>query len=236
MTRPVTLCTGQWADLPVAELARKCNEMGFDGLELACWGDHFEVDKAMSQSDYCAKKRELLAKNNMQVFAISGHLVGQAVLDIIDERHKSILPPYVWGNGNPAEVNARADRGIEEHGPGRPEAGREGGQRLHGFEHLAPAVLVSADPAEGDRRRFQAAGRAVQPDPRRIRRVRREVRLGSASDRDRLRHLHGPTGVGSVELPQGVRLQLRPEPPAVAGRSIRWSSSASSATAFTTST
>jgi sugar phosphate isomerase/epimerase len=108
MSRPVTLCTGQWADLPLAELARKCNKMGFDGLELACWGDHFEVDKALSQSDYCAKKRELLKQHNMQVFAISGHLVGQAVLDNIDARHKAILPPYVWGNGNPAEINARA--------------------------------------------------------------------------------------------------------------------------------
>jgi len=111
MTRPVTLCTGQWADLPVAELARKCKDFGFDGLELACWGDHFEVDKALKEPDYCAKKRELLEKNNQQVFAISGHLVGQAVCDLIDERHKSILPDYVWGNGNPAEVNARA---IEE--------------------------------------------------------------------------------------------------------------------------
>ena len=108
MARPVTLCTGQWADLPLAELARKCNSFGFDGLELACWGDHFEVDKALDQDDYCAKKRELLEKNNMQVFAISAHLVGQAVLDNIDARHKAILPPYVWGDGNPAEVNARA--------------------------------------------------------------------------------------------------------------------------------
>jgi sugar phosphate isomerase/epimerase len=108
MARPVTLCTGQWADLPVAELARKASEMGFDGLELACWGDHFEVDKALDQDDYCAKKRELLEKHNLQVFAISGHLVGQAVLDNIDQRHKAILPPYVWGDGNPAEVNQRA--------------------------------------------------------------------------------------------------------------------------------
>jgi sugar phosphate isomerase/epimerase len=111
MSRPITLCTGQWADLPVSELARKCGEWGYDGLELACWGDHFEVDRALSQDDYCAKKREILEKNNLQVFAISGHLVGQAVLDLIDSRHKSILPPYVWGNGNPAEVNARA---VEE--------------------------------------------------------------------------------------------------------------------------
>ena len=108
MTRPVTLCSGQWADLPLAQLAQKCNKFGFDGIELACWGDHFEVDKALAQSDYCAKKRELLKQHNMQVFSISGHLVGQAVLDLIDARHKPLLPPYVWGNGKPGEVNARA--------------------------------------------------------------------------------------------------------------------------------
>ena len=108
MARPVTMFTGQWADLPVAELARKFKGFGFDGLELACWGDHFEVQRALKEDDYCAKKRELLDKNGMQVFAISCHLVGQAVLDNIDARHQAILPPYVWGDGNPAGVNQRA--------------------------------------------------------------------------------------------------------------------------------
>jgi sugar phosphate isomerase/epimerase len=100
--------TGQWADLPMEELARKFSDYGYDGLELACWGDHFEVDKALAESDYCAKKREVLERYNMQVWAISNHLVGQAVLDIIDSRHQSILPPSVWGDGDPAGVNQRA--------------------------------------------------------------------------------------------------------------------------------
>ena len=108
MARPVTMFTGQWADLPLADLARKCKGFGYDGLELACWGDHFEVRKALEDNGYCAKKRELLEKNNMQVFAISAHLAGQAVLDNIDERHKAILPDYVWGDGDPAGVNSRA--------------------------------------------------------------------------------------------------------------------------------
>ena len=108
MARPVTMFTGQWADLPLAEVARKLSGLGYDGLELACWGDHFEVDKALEQDGYCAKRRELLDKYNLQVFAISAHLVGQAVLDNIDARHKSILPPRVWGDGDPVGVNARA--------------------------------------------------------------------------------------------------------------------------------
>lgn len=112
MARPITLCTGQWADLSLEQLATKCQQWGYDGLELACWGDHFEVDKALAENDYCAKKRELLERHNMQVFAISNHLVGQAVLDIIDERHKTIVPAYVWGDGKPAGVNARAAKAM----------------------------------------------------------------------------------------------------------------------------
>ena len=108
MARPVTMFTGQWADLPLEELAAKCSGFGYDGLELACWGDHFEIDKALAEDDYCAKKHELLEKYDMQVFAISSHLVGQAVLDKIDARHKAILPPHIWGDGEPAGVNARA--------------------------------------------------------------------------------------------------------------------------------
>lgn len=111
MARPVTLFTGQWADLKLEQMARMTKEFGYDGIELACWGDHFEVDKALSDDGYCTAKRELLERHGLQCHAISAHLVGQAVLDIIDERHKVIVPPYVWGNGNPAEVNQRA---IEE--------------------------------------------------------------------------------------------------------------------------
>ena len=113
MTRPVTLCTGQFADLPVAKLAKKAREWGFDGLELACWGDHFEIAKAMADDSYCAKKRELLEQNGLKVFAISNHLVGQAILDIVDERHKAILPDDVWGDGDPAGVNKRAAENMK---------------------------------------------------------------------------------------------------------------------------
>jgi len=108
MTRPVTLFTGQWADLPLDKLAEKASDWGYDGLELACWGDHFEVDKALESDSYCRGRLDLLTKYGLEVWAISNHLVGQAVCDRIDGRHKQILPPYVWGDGDPEGVNERA--------------------------------------------------------------------------------------------------------------------------------
>lgn len=109
MSRPVTLFTGQWADLPLETLAQKVSEWGFDGLELACWGDHFEVDKALSDDGYVQSRWDILNKYNLKCFAISTHLVGQCVCDDpIDHRHKGILPGYVWGDGDPEGVRQRA--------------------------------------------------------------------------------------------------------------------------------
>ena len=108
MPRKVTLFTGQWADLGVEVMAQKGKEFGYDGLELACWGDHFEVTKAAESKEYCDGKRELLAKHGLEVFAVSNHLAGQAVCDKIDARHKAILPEHVWGDGKPEDVQKRA--------------------------------------------------------------------------------------------------------------------------------
>ena len=108
MARPVTLFTGQWADLPLEELAKKATSWGFDGLELACWGDHFEVDKALAGKKYCKEKKEMLKDYGLKVWAISAHLVGQAICDNIDQRHKAILPENIWGNGDPEGVRKRA--------------------------------------------------------------------------------------------------------------------------------
>lgn len=113
MARPVTLFTGQWADLPLATLAQKVSEWGFDGLELACWGDHFDVSKALEQDSYVREKRDLLEQHGLQCWAISNHLVGQAVCDPIDQRHKDIVPPHVWGDGDPEGVRQRAAEEIK---------------------------------------------------------------------------------------------------------------------------
>jgi sugar phosphate isomerase/epimerase len=107
MSRPITLFTGQWADLPLDTVAQKASAWGFDGLEIACWGDHFEVDKALESDKYVKSRWDILNKYNLKCYAISNHLVGQCVCEPIDNRHKSILPPRLWGDGDPEGVHRR---------------------------------------------------------------------------------------------------------------------------------
>jgi len=109
MARPVTLFTGQWADLTLEAVAQKAASFGYDGLELACWGDHFEVDKALESDAYIKGRWDILNKYGLKCYAISTHLVGQCVCDDpIDERHQSILPARLWGDGDPEGVRRRA--------------------------------------------------------------------------------------------------------------------------------
>ena len=114
MSRPVTLFTGQWADLPLETLAEKAASWGYDGLELACWGDHFDVQRALSEPDYCQGRHDLLARHGLKVWSISNHLVGQAVCDRIDERHQAILPAHVWDDGDPEGVRQRAAEEMKD--------------------------------------------------------------------------------------------------------------------------
>src|SRR5262245_13579859 len=109
MARPVTLFTGQWADLPFEEVARLAAGWGYGGLEIACWGDHLDVRRAAEDDAYARSRLDILAKYDPKVWAISHHLVGQAVCGApIDVRHRDIVPARVWGDGDPDGARARA--------------------------------------------------------------------------------------------------------------------------------
>lgn len=112
MGRPVTLFTGQWADLSQDEMMRQAKSLGYDGVEFCCWGDHFVVTDA--NQDYCDGLRKKLEDRSLVCHAISTHLVGQCVCDPIDERHKGILPAHVWGKGDPEGVRQRAAQEMIE--------------------------------------------------------------------------------------------------------------------------
>lgn len=108
--RPVTLFTAQFADIPLEILAEKAHQWGFDGLEL---GGHLDLHLASTDLTYCQEILSLLDKHQLKLFAISAHLVGQAVCDPIDERrHRAILPAHVWGDGQAEGVRERAAKEV----------------------------------------------------------------------------------------------------------------------------
>lgn len=109
MSRPVTLFTGQWADLPFDEICRKAKSFGYEGLEIACWGDHMEPEKGASDSGYIQKKKDTLKQNGLGCWALGAHLAGQCVGDKWDERLDAFAPDKLAGQ--PDKIR---EWGIEE--------------------------------------------------------------------------------------------------------------------------
>lgn len=108
MARDFTLFTGQWADLPLEEVARLAAGWGYDGLEIAVSGEHLDAWR-WDDDDYIAERLGILEKYGLKLWAISNHLKGQAVCDKpIDFRHQAIVGDRVWGDGDPEGVRQRA--------------------------------------------------------------------------------------------------------------------------------
>ena len=114
MTRPVTLFTGQWADLTLEEVAKLASGWGYDGLEIACSGEHLDVWRAAEDDAYVQERLSILDKYGLKLFAISNHLKGQAVCDNpIDFRHQAIVGSKVWGDGEAEGVRQRASEEMK---------------------------------------------------------------------------------------------------------------------------
>ena len=235
MPRPVTLFTGQWADLPLAELAAKAAAWGYDGLELACWGDHFDVAAALADPGYAARHRELLERHGLRCWALGAHLVGQAVCDPIDERHERILPPEVWGDGEPEGVRRRAAERLADTARA---AAAFGVTQVNGFTGSPIWHLLYSFPpndfAEVERGYDEVAER-LRPDPRRVRGRGSPLRARGAPDRDRVRLRHDAANAGR-RAPRRASGSTSTRATLRTSSSTRPSSRASSATASTTCT
>jgi sugar phosphate isomerase/epimerase len=99
MARPITLFTGQWADMPLERLAEKASEWGYDGLELICLGDHLDPDRAAVDKRYCEGQLKILERHHLQLFAINNAIAGQLVCDPnTDGRSDKFAPSRCAGN------------------------------------------------------------------------------------------------------------------------------------------
>src|SRR3989475_10390107 len=93
MARPVTLFSGQWADLPFALLCQKARSFGFDGIELASQGDQMDARRAATDPRHVEEKKAMLREHKLQVIALGGHPAGQCVGDQWDPPLDAFAPP-----------------------------------------------------------------------------------------------------------------------------------------------
>ena len=109
--RPVTIFTGQWADLPFEEVCRIMSEIGYEGLEIASWGDHLDLEKAAKDLEYVNEKKKILEKYNLKCWAIGTHIIGQCVCDVWDKRLDGFAPNEYAGK--PEEIKKWAIRQMK---------------------------------------------------------------------------------------------------------------------------
>ena len=211
MPRPFTLFTGQWADLPLEEICQHAREWGYDGLELACWGDHFEVDRALNEDGYLAGRHALLAKYGLKCWAISNHLVGQAVCDHpIDARHQAILPARIWGDGEPEGVRQRAAAEMADTARAAAAFGVDTVVGFTGSSIWHTVAMFPPVPASMIDEGYADFARPLEPDPGRVRRRGRPLRARGAPQRDRLRLLDHRRALEAVEHRPAFGLNFDP--------------------------
>ncbi len=104
--RPVTLMTAQWSDLPFDELCALAKQMGYDGLEIACWGEGIDIEKAVADDSYVQYLKDTLKKHGLVCRAIAAHIIGQCVGDAPDPRLNNFAPPALADK--PDEIRAWA--------------------------------------------------------------------------------------------------------------------------------
>jgi sugar phosphate isomerase/epimerase len=108
MARQVLVCSGPWSDVPLEQFAQHAADWGYQGLDLAFWGDHFAVQVALGEESYCGDKLALFNQLDLTVPVVSVHRLSQAISDQIDSRHRHLVPEYVWGDGKGEGVRERA--------------------------------------------------------------------------------------------------------------------------------
>jgi sugar phosphate isomerase/epimerase len=102
MSRPVTLFSGQWADMPFEKFCEKAASFGYDGIEIACWGEHLDLKKAATDAKYVEEIKTILKNHELKVWAIGTHIIGQCVGDNADARLNSFAPSNLAGK--PEEI------------------------------------------------------------------------------------------------------------------------------------
>ena len=147
-----------------------------------------DVRKAATDPAYVRKKKQILKKYKLQCWALGAHLAGQCVGDDWDERLDGFAPAAV--KGKPDKLRAWA---VDEMKATARAAKAMGCCVVNGFMGSPIWKYIYAFPPTTEEMieaGFDKVLSALDADPRRLRRGRREIRPRGPSDRDRLRFLH----------------------------------------------
>ena len=236
MTRPVTLFTGQWADLHARGARREVRRLGLRRPGAGVLGRPLRRRRGAERRRLLRRPREILERHGLACWAIGNHLVGPGGLR--PDRRAPQGRPAGRRVGRRRSRRCPPARGREDEGHGARggPAGRAGGDRLHRVVHVAHALLVPAERLRRGRARLRGLRGALEPDHRCLRRRGREVRARGASDGDRLRLPDHSQGARRHRQPRGIRHQLRSRVTSSTSSSTPPRSSTSSATASTTRT
>ena len=212
MARPVTLFTGQWADLPLEELAEKAGRLGLRRPRARLLGRPLRGRPGARRGrlrrphpgDPRAQPPELLRARRAP----------RRAGGVRPDRRPPPRDPAAGRLGRRRSGGRPAARGREDerHGAGGGEVRRPAGERLHRLGDLAHALFLPAERLRRDRARLRGLRRALVADHRRLRRGGRQVRARGPPDRDRLRLRHHAEDARRDRQPRGLRDQPRPVP------------------------
>jgi len=99
MSRPVTLFSGQWVDIPFEKFCEKARAFGYDGIEIACQGDHLDIKKAATDLKYTEERKNILKNFGLKAWAIGTHHLGHCVSGNFDPRVNGFVPSNLAGKG-----------------------------------------------------------------------------------------------------------------------------------------
>ena len=77
--RLVTLMSCQWADMDLDTLCSKAAQMGYDGIELATWGNHLDPIRAAQDDAYVEEIKAIFQRHGLVVKALCSHVPSQCV-------------------------------------------------------------------------------------------------------------------------------------------------------------
>ena len=212
MSRAVTLFTGQWADLPFATLCQKLRSWGYDGTEIACWGDHLDLAPGGGPTRATSRrKKAMLERARLKVFAIGATSPASAWRTC--GIRGSTPSPADACKGKPEKTRGLGHRGDEVHRPGREGHGLQGGHRLHGLAGLEVLVLVPSDHRQDGGGGLRGDRRALDAHPGRVRRVRGPASRWRSTPPRSPSTSTPPSGCSRPSSSGRPWLQLRPQPP-----------------------